>query len=204
MALVTCRACKRQVSGDAPACEYCGNPLPAAAPAGAAPALAQAPAAAVDQLHPLAIHKLVLLSLCTIGLYQVFWFYRNWTRVRERTGRNLSPFWRAFFAPIWSYSLFDEVADQARAAQVRVAWSPMVHALAFFLLSAFWRLPGQWSLLCFLSVLPLVPVQLTINQMAALRGVRPDDTFDRRHVTVVVIGGILVVLAVIGAFLPVQ
>jgi hypothetical protein len=205
MALVTCGACERQVSDTAQECVHCGNPLPASAPAGVAPPVVEAqPVAADDELHPLAIHKLVLLSLCTLGVYELFWFYRNWNRVRERTGRSLSPFWRALFAPIWSYSLFDEVAEQARAAQVHVGWSPMVHALAFFLLGAFWRLPQPWSLLSLFSFLPLIPAQQTINEMAAGRGVRPDATFDGRHIAVVVVGSTFLLLAMIGAFLPPQ
>jgi hypothetical protein len=57
-------------------------------------------------------------------------------------------------------------------------------------------------LLSLLSFLPPIPVQQTINEMAAGRGVRPDDTFDGRHVAVVVVGSTFLLLAMIGAFLP--
>jgi hypothetical protein len=213
MALVTCRACERQVSDTAERCPHCGHALLASAaprpeppawsaqPAGAA-SVAEAHAVAAGEFHALSIRKLAVLSLCTLGFYELYWFYRNWTRVRERTGRRLSPFWRAFFAQLWSYSLFDEVAEQAREARVQVGWSPMLLALTFFVLLAFWRFPGPVSLVCFFSFLPLIPVQGTINAMAARRGVRSDDTFESRHIAVVAIGGMAVLMAAIGTLLP--
>jgi hypothetical protein len=157
---------------------------------------------AVGELHPLAIHKLLVLSLFSFGLYEVYWCYRNWSRVRERTGSGISPFWRAFFSPLWGFSLFDEVDDQARAAGVHVGWSPLGLGILFFLLSVLWKLPDPWWLVTHLSCLVLVPVQLTINRMAARRGVRPDASLQVKHVAVIAIGGILWLLVILGTFFP--
>ena len=43
------------------------------------------------------VPKLILLSTCTSGLYELFWFYKNWRLVREREDSDILPFWRAFF-----------------------------------------------------------------------------------------------------------
>lgn len=225
MSLVTCRSCERSISSDAQYCVHCGTPLwaptveaPAPPPWAAAPQWAgQAPAAEpypyphtvqvasdVGQFHAMAVWKLVVMSLCTLGLYELFWFYRNWNRVRERTGGGLSPFWRAFFAPFWAYSLFQEVRADARAQETRTGWSSGALAVAFVMCTIVSRLPDPVALLAFLSVLPLIPVQNTINALAARRGARPDDTFRGRHAAVAVIGGILFVLVVIGSFIPVE
>ena len=42
--------------------------------------------------------KLAILSFATLGLYELFWFYKNWALIRARTGRDISPFWSAFFS----------------------------------------------------------------------------------------------------------
>lgn len=209
MDVVRCHACEREVNARAQACLHCGallTPRPFEAEAyDPAPAVALPGAVAeAGELHAMALHKLVLLSTCTLGLYQVYWFWRNWRRVAERTGRPIMPFWRAVFSPLWSYSLFDEVREQARAAEVSVGWLPALMAVAFFLLSAAWRFGGAGTVLSMLSFLPLVPVQATINEMAARRGVKPDERLDSRHIAVIAAGSVVVVLAIIGTFLPPQ
>lgn len=227
MPLVTCPDCGASVSDASPACIQCGRPMASrtaetpASPYGGlrgqaiegypapppppdpAPAYAPpAPAAEMGELHAMEVFKLLLMSVVTLGLYNVYWFYRNWKRLAERKSWEISPFWRAVFTPIWAFSLFDEIRDEAAAAQVKAGWWPIPLALAFFLLNALWRLPAPWFLLTFTSVLPMVPVQLTINEMAARRGVRPDATLNAKHIVVIVVGGILVFLATLGAFFP--
>jgi hypothetical protein len=226
MALISCPDCGSPVSDAAPACVHCGRPMgarpeqPAPQPPGwglrgaavegpfvaapVQPAFLEVPVetSTVGELHPMAVHKLVLMSICTFGIYELFWFYRNWSRVRERTGRALSPFWRSVFAPLWGYSFFDEVEAQALAARIDPGWSPLVLGLLYFVLHALWRLPDPWWLVSFLSVLTLVPVQGTINELAARRGVRPDSSFQAKHVAVLVVGGICLLLALVGTFLP--
>jgi hypothetical protein len=51
-------------------------------------------------------------------------------------------------------------------------------------------------------VVGLIPVQKTINQLGALRGAKPDASFQRKHVPVFVVGGIFVLLMLLGVFLP--
>jgi hypothetical protein len=209
MDVVRCHACEREVNARAQACLHCGallTPRPYEAEAyDPSPAVALPGAVAEPgELYALGLQKLALLSICTLGLYQIYWFWRNWGRVAERTGRPIMPFWRAVFSPLWSYSLFDEVRDQARSAEVSVVWMPAFLALAFFLLSAAWRFGGAGTVLSILSFLPLVPVQATINEMAARRGAQPDTRLSSHHVFVIAVGSVIVVLAVIGTFIQPQ
>lgn len=54
--------------------------------------------------------KLFVLSFFTVGLYTIYWFYRNWKAVHEDTGEPLSPFWRAIFSTFTAFFLFRKVA----------------------------------------------------------------------------------------------
>ena len=47
-----------------------------------------------------ALGKVVVMSLVTFGLYELYWMYQQWKRVKIRTMEDLSPFWRTFFAPL--------------------------------------------------------------------------------------------------------
>jgi hypothetical protein len=221
MPIIPCPSCARNVSNAASSCVHCGAALtrrqiteyPAPpqswapnVPAAALPhpyaQPAEVPVAEAGEFHPLAIHKLIVMSVCTLGLYELFWFYRNWKRVQERTGQSMMPFWRAFFSPLWAYSLFEEVDDEARRRQIQSGWSSVLLAIAFFLLTATWRLPDPWGLVSLFSWVPLVPVQATINQMALRRGVRPNAYFGGWHIVLVLLGAVVALLAVIGSFVP--
>ena len=47
---------------------------------------------------PVSLLKLVIMSTCTFGIYELYWFYRNWCFVRTREAPEIMPFWRAFFS----------------------------------------------------------------------------------------------------------
>ncbi len=49
---------------------------------------------------PVSITKLIILSICTIGIYEVYWFYKNWEIIKQREYSKISPFWRAIFSAI--------------------------------------------------------------------------------------------------------
>jgi len=53
----------------------------------------------------------LLLGIATWGLYSYWWHYKNWCLVSKNTGNNLYPVFRAYFFPIYTFSLFDLVAD---------------------------------------------------------------------------------------------
>ena len=36
---------------------------------------------------PVSVSKLVLMYMVTLGLYQLYWFYKNWMVIREREER---------------------------------------------------------------------------------------------------------------------
>ena len=55
--------------------------------------------------------KLAVLSICTLTLYELYWFYRQWRSVKAGEGGGISPFWRAFFAVIFCYALFRRVRE---------------------------------------------------------------------------------------------
>ncbi|MGH7577402.1 MAG: hypothetical protein ACREM1_20010 [Longimicrobiales bacterium] len=78
------------------------------------PTTEHAPLADAYPFFPVSTGKFVAMSACTVGLYDLYWFYKNWQRVRDRSGESLSPFWRAFFAPLWSFSLFRRVHQYAQ------------------------------------------------------------------------------------------
>ena len=64
---------------------------------------------------PVSRFKLLVMSLVTFGLYEIFWFYKNWQLFKAKTGSDISPFWRTVFRVFFIYELLHEIQEKARS-----------------------------------------------------------------------------------------
>ena len=146
--------------------------------------------------------KLVVMSVVTLGLYQLYWFYQQWRRVAD-TEENIRPRARALFSVFFCHSLFRRVMESARTMGMEPPLPAALLSVPFILLTLAWKLPRPFSLIGLLSVLPLVLVQRLANAVAL--GQAPETDANARLTPVnwvgVAVGGLLVLLAVAGAFL---
>ncbi len=148
---------------------------------------------------PVSVPKLIIMSVCTFGIYELYWFYKHWQSEMNRTKQKLSPFWRAVFAVFFCYPLFKKVREMSHEHQIDMWFSPGSMALAYislaitFSFTAFgiqviWEHPFYITLL---SVLPLAAIQSEVHKLnkkiapAAGRNAR----FSGLNILAVLIGG---------------
>lgn len=111
--------------------------------------------------------KLLLMSIGTLGFYEFFWFYKNWTYVREHRLRDLSPEFRALFFPFTYYYLLKEIerAGEAQRRDFNVPLLPLGIAYFFVL----YVLPsvsgGLWILCGVVGPMLLLPAQNFVNTL---------------------------------------
>lgn len=146
--------------------------------------------------------KLSLMSVCTLGLYHLWWFYINWCRIKHREQSNIAPAWRAFFAPIWAYSCFARIRTSANASNIQVFLPAGPLAVAWFITINLWRLPDPYWLVCYLSFVWMLPVQMAANQINLAVGHRPDAGFSGWDTAILIIGGLFALLAAVGTIFP--
>ncbi len=154
----------------------------------------------------ISLTKLAVLSICSIGIYEFYWFFKNWQRIRDRNleEKKISPFWRAFFAPFYCYSLFKRVESEASEKGIAVKLPAAVLATTYALLLAASRLPDPYWLLCWLSFVPLLALQCTVNELHR----REDRVFERNarfgfgNLATVGIGGAVALLSILGTLGP--
>ena len=196
MSLITCPDCQHEVSDEAQACIQCGRPL-------AVPVQQPAGVETRHQLFPVAPHKFVVLSVCTVNFYTIYWCYQNWWRIQERSGEQLSPFWRAVFQPIWLFSLFARIAQQAAERGVTVVWSPTLLGLGYLVICAVGTFPDPWWLVALGGFIPFLPVVHTIQQLNEGEAATEtgNETYSGANVATILVGGIIVLLAVVGTFM---
>ncbi len=148
--------------------------------------------------------KFVVMSVCTMGIYQLYWFYKNWKLIRERTGQKIRPFWRAFFSPLWAYSCFKEIKVGAGECKIQESLPIGLFAIAYFLLCVTSMLPEPYWLISFVSILPLIPV----NSVALKVSQHSDDgyvqngRFTALNWVGMVVGGCGLIFTIIATFAP--
>jgi hypothetical protein len=148
--------------------------------------------------------KLVVMSLSTFGLYQIYWFYRHWQYVRRRERASISPVWRSLLGVLFCYPLVRRIErfGKEQFSQGHDVMYPAARMIAatWTLTALLCYLPAPYHLASFGSVLFLVPAQETANSIN--RFVAPghdrNSRFSAGNIATIVIGGLLFVISVIG------
>lgn len=159
--------------------------------------------------------RLALFSIITFGIYEIYWFYKNWQAVKKFEGQDISPFWRAVFAVFFCYSLFKKVLESAKNHAYRGSYSAGWLAAAYILLllggNGLSRVETYdigfnlvWLLVVSAAFIPLLPVQKAINfNNEKIKGATDiKKGFSGGEVALIVVGVIWTLLVLWGTFLP--
>lgn len=150
--------------------------------------------------------KLAVMCVCTLGLYEVFWFYKNWVLIKERSGTSIMPVWRSVFSPIWAYSCFKRIGLTAIEKQMNLSVPAGLLAVAYFVLNAFAVLKNAYSLIALFTCIPL----LFANNAATVINRHVDGSFKQNskfsiwNWLVIIPVGMLLILTLIGLVLQKQ
>jgi len=123
--------------------------------------------------------KFAVMAVFSLGVYPVYWFYRNWIALKARTNADLSPTWRAIFAPFWAYDFFRRSEDAGMANGLDGDLPVWPLALSFALMQLA-QLVSAWGLILYLlSFLPLLPVNRYLGAINSSLNpnFRPDGRF---------------------------
>ena len=148
--------------------------------------------------------KLIVMSICSWGIYEIYWFYKNWKLIQERTEKKMHPFWRAIFAIFFCYNLFKIVRNTSDSHGIQLGINPGGLAAGYILLSFAYKLPDPFWLLSLLTFIPLLPIQRVINDINAkiTPNAEVNNRFSGKNIAVIIIGAILFFLVFVGMFVP--
>ena len=157
--------------------------------------------------YSISLVKFGIMSFATCGLYELYWMYKNWVLVKDRTGENISPFWRSFFAFFWIYALLDRSRKTMSEIDPRSKPGELLagpFAVGYILLSLSYKLPDPFSFISFFSFVPLLFVQMVLNEVNSrvVPGCPINSKFTWINWIWLVIFSIVLVLAIIGLCLP--
>src|SRR5687768_6826887 len=111
--------------------------------------------------------KVFVLGIVTFGLYQLLWFYRNWTAIKKTKEPKIWPFWRAVFSVFFAWPLFKYILSSAReqgfAKKYSAGWLAFVFAASTLIGNGLGRYPEYHLgvaiaaiVVLFTSLLPVV------------------------------------------------
>jgi len=141
--------------------------------------------------------RLIVLSIVTCKLYEVYWFYKNWRCIKERNGESIKPFWRALLGIFFVHRLLGRMHNDREANVIqKPSFSPRKLATVWLILvivqmiSAY--IPGTLAIFIAALIptfLCLLPVQRYINEVEEKRnGVQPSHPWSRGHIILIAIG----------------
>ena len=148
--------------------------------------------------------KFIVMSLCTLSIYELYWIYKNWKYIKAREQSKIMPFWRAFFAGLWNFSLAQKIKDHGQEVSVNAEFNPSAIGAAYIGISILSRLPAPFFLLSFLSFLPLLTLQTTASRINQVQEANGNEyyKFTTGNYVVMFFGGLILFLAVLGSFIP--
>ncbi len=157
-----------------------------------------APAGAL--YFPVSLTKLLVMSLCTFGVYQAFWLFSQWYYVKDREKPAISLLLRVFFAIFFCYPLFRRIRATANAQNISPSFSPVGCATGWIIFALLAVSRSPLGLISPFSVLFLLPVQRTVNAINQAADPEHDrnNTFTVLNTAAIVIGGVLWLLVIVG------
>jgi len=102
--------------------------------------------------------KLIVMCVLSFGIYEVYWFYKNWKAVVVQEQKKMRPFWRAIFALFYCYSLFKRILISAVSKGYQTKMSYTTLTVCYIVITMLHRLPDPFWLASFFTFIPLVYV----------------------------------------------
>ena len=171
--------------------------------------------------------RLVLLSVVTFGVYEIYWFYRTWKHMRDYEKKNISPGWRtaALSVPVYNivliYRQFKDIRDSAQEAGCPAFSSPGLQTFIFVMvslllivLSLYELKVSDTSMLFFLTLLIIAVNAATVLPLAVVQNTRNNfwkkqqpelnmrTSFSRGEITLLVLGGLYWLMTFGALFAP--
>lgn len=201
---MVCIHCGSEQPENAAFCPACGQPTVSPAGISATSLGASTVIAPETAFFNVGTTKLVLMTIGTFGLYQVYWLYKNWSVERTLSEDSMWPLWRALFAPIFIYALAARVSDRAVSIELPTNLRPLPTAVAFILLSLAVRAPDPFWMISVLAGLVLIPIQNELARLNAARGigVGKEAQYSTINTVWLTLSALLWLLIIAGMMLP--
>lgn len=74
------------------------------------------------EFYAVSLNKFLILFFATFSLYQIYWFYKNWSFYSKSSGESMWPIMRGLFSIFFAHSLFSLVDEKLKQVNSNYTW----------------------------------------------------------------------------------
>jgi len=157
------------------------------------------------EINKLSVNKFIILSIVTIGLYELWWIYKSWRFFQAKEKSEIMPAIRTVFSIIFLIPLFNKILKLAKRNGYKHVYVSVFLFVGILITNLLVLLPTPFSLIAIISFVFLIPPFKALNfAVDYCEGftVNIQNSFSRRQIFLLIIGGILWILIGVGIISP--
>jgi len=154
----------------------------------------------IREFYVVPVGKFIFLSFVTFGLYEIFWFVKNWQMVKDQEKSSILPIARAIFSIFFFSEFGNKVLKSAKERGYDKNYSSVFLAVSYFVSNILFNLPDIFWLLGFVSILTFIPILEAIlyNNEKSSQRVYNFETYKTGEIVSAIVGSLLWLLIFIG------
>jgi hypothetical protein len=161
----------------------------------------------VPEFFSVSPFKFGVMATCTLGLYELYWFYKNWKLVKVREGSEIIPLVRGIFSLIFCFALISKIRDRGALNDLKLTFGPESSKIEFD--RPVWLICVPWiatslmlhssrpiwviSMFAWIYLLPAVRLANTISGLAS-SDLDKNSSFSAWNWLAILVGGACVVI----------
>ncbi len=148
--------------------------------------------------------KFILLSLATLGIYQIWWLYKSWKFFKEREDLDIMPAARAIFGIFYMFQLMEKIQENAKSVGYTSSFSSGLILAGIIASNVISRLPDPFWMISFATCFLFIPPYKAFNyfkENADDINATEQSGFNWKQIILLVLGVIMWLLILAGMFL---
>jgi hypothetical protein len=151
----------------------------------------------IEEQQIISVSKFILLSIVTIGFYELWWFYNAWRFFKQKEKSDIMPVCRTIFNIFFIWQLFDKILKLAKEKNYEKDYASGLLFSGFILFTVSAYLPEPYFLISIFIFIVFIPPFKAFNfvkQNSTGFKVNEQKTFNGRQITLIVIGTLFWIL----------
>lgn len=155
----------------------------------------------IEEQRIISLNKFILLSVISLGIYQIWWVYKEWRFFKQKKKSDIMPAARAIFSIFFLTSLFSRILAFAKEKGYDENYSSVALFIGVIIGNLTSRLPEPFWLISIFGFVFFIPPFKALNyakQNSENFRVTEQTAFSGRQIALIAIGVIFWGLVILG------
>lgn len=155
----------------------------------------------IEEQSIITLEMFIFLCFITLGLYNIWWIYKQWRFFNQKERSDILPVARAIFSIIFLNFLFIRIYKYAGSKGYQATRDPFPLYIGFLIFNLLARLPDPYWIISLLAFIFLIPPFKALNYAKEnTEGliVFEQSTFSGRQIALIIVFAALWILLLLG------